>query len=93
MVVHHHRPSKTLTRVRQLRSFWNRLDSQTQKREGTKTRVEKKLRLNLITMKERKNTYTGVTLSTRSLLFSHETILRSQLHKKIKITFKRERKT
>jgi len=64
MVVHHHRPSMTLTRARQLRSFWSRLDSQTQKREVIKTRVEKKLRLNLITMEERKNTYISVTLST-----------------------------
>jgi len=64
MVVHHHRPSAALTRARQLRNFWSRLDSQTEKREVTKTRVEKKLRLNLITMKERKNTYTGVTLIT-----------------------------
>ena len=63
MVVHYHKTSMAL-RARQLRSYWSRLDSQTQKKEAIKTRAEKKLWLNWITMKERKNTYTGVTLST-----------------------------
>jgi len=92
MVVYHHRPSTTLTRARHLRNFWSRLDSQREKREVTKKRVEKKLRLNLITTKERKNTYTGVTLSTSiTLVLPWNCSSISITH--TKNIFKRERKT
>jgi len=46
MAIHHHKPSTTLARARQLRGYWNHLDSQTQKRKTNKnkSKAKKKLR-------------------------------------------------
>ena len=77
MIFHHHRPSMTLTRVRQLRSYWSRSDSQTQKSEATKIKVEKKLRFDL-NNNERKDLLIPVSSSVQaSALFLHETLLSS----------------
>ena len=89
MAIHHHKPSMTLARARQLRDYRIHLDPQTHKREANKNknRIEKKKKENFdsiqTTMIE-KITYTGVTLSTSLFSFLHENFLSSQLHKEKK---------
>ena len=48
IVVHHYRPSTTLTRVRQLRDYQSHLDSQTQKREANKNKSKEEKNFDLI---------------------------------------------